>query len=304
MSETIELEIGSEQDGRRLDKVVIAHVRGLGRRRAAQLFERGRVTIDGQRVKKGDLAHAGQRLIVELGGPDHAQPDPEAALTIVLETEDVVIASKPAGQPTAPLSGEERGTLANALVARYPEMAEVGFGRREPGLLHRLDTQTSGLVIAARNAQAFERLRRALAAGELDKRYLAVVAAAELGESGVVDQPLLQDRRHPERVLIATSDTRSARRATTRWRMLERAERFALLEVSAPRAFRHQIRAHLASIGHPIAGDALYGGPAASELGARHALHASHVAWSGDDRLPGFTADDPMPDEMRALLSG
>jgi 23S rRNA pseudouridine1911/1915/1917 synthase len=305
VSETVEFVVGADEAGQRLDKVVIGRVHGLGRRRAAELFVRGRISVDGRRVHKGDAAREGDRVIVELGGPNHAAPEPDAPLSVLLETAHYVIVSKPAGQPSAPLSGEELGTLANALVGRYPEMAEIGFGRREPGLLHRLDTQTSGLLLSARTPRAFERLRRAFSAGELDKRYLAIVSAEALPDSGLIERPLVQDRKHPERVLVcATDDTRGARRASTRFRVTMRGGRFALLEVSAARAFRHQVRAHLAAIGHPIAGDALYGGPEAPELGGRHALHASYIGWSGDDDLPGFAVEDPLPEEMRALIAG
>ena len=132
-----------------------------------------------------------------------------------------------------------------------------------------------------------------------------MVSSEALPESGVIERPLAQDRRHPERVLVAaTEEIRGARPALSRYRVLERGPRFALVEVSAPRAFRHQVRAHLASIDHPIAGDALYGGPDAPTLGRRHALHASYVGWIGDETLPGFTAEDPLPEEMRGLIAG
>lgn len=304
MTDTVSFVVEPTEAGQRLDKVVISRVPGLGRRRATELFARGRVSVEGRRAQKGDPARPGERVVVELGGPDHARPDPEAPLSIVLETADYVIADKPSGQPSAPLSGEETGTLANALVARYPEMAEIGFSRREPGLIHRLDTETSGLIIAARSPTAFERLRQALARGEIDKRYLAVVASEGLPDTGSIEHPLAQDRRHPERVVVcANEDFRGARRAVTRYRVLERAARFALLEISAPRAFRHQVRAHLASIGHPIAGDLVYGGPEVAGLGRRHALHASHLAWPGDATLAGFDLDCPLPEELRAALA-
>jgi 23S rRNA pseudouridine1911/1915/1917 synthase len=305
VTDTVSFVVEPTEAGQRLDKVVISRVPGLGRRRATELFARGRVSVDGRRAQKGDPARPGERIVVELGGPDHARPDPEAPLSIVLETAHYVIADKPAGQPSAPLSGEETGTLANALVARYPEMAEIGFTRREPGLIHRLDTETSGLIAAARSPVAFERLRQALAQGAIDKRYLAVVASDGLPDTGVVEHPLAQDRRHPERVLVcANEEVRGARRAVTRYRVLERGARFALVEVSAPRAFRHQVRAHLASIGHPIAGDVVYGGPELAQLGRRHALHASRLAWPGEAPIAGFDVDCPLPDALRTLLAG
>jgi 23S rRNA pseudouridine1911/1915/1917 synthase len=305
VSGPFELEVDAEAAGQRLDKLLVSRVPGLGRRRAAALFATGRVTIDGRRAQKGELARAGDRLQVELGGPDYAQPEPDAPLHVRLETTELVVVSKPAGQASAALSGQERGTLANALVGHYPEMAQIGFSRREPGLLHRLDTQTSGLLVAARSTDAFERLRRAFASSGVDKRYLAVVESAGLPDSGVIERPLAQDRRHPNRVIVCESnESRGARRAVTRYRVLERGSRFALVELSAARAFRHQVRAHLAAIGHPLAGDAVYAGPAAPELGPRHALHASYIAWPGDDKLPGFTAEEPLPDELRGLIGG
>jgi 23S rRNA pseudouridine1911/1915/1917 synthase len=305
VSAPLELEVEPDAAGQRLDKWLVSRVPGLGRRRAAELFASGRVTIGGRRAQKGEAACAGDRVRVELGGPEYAQPAPDAPLNVLLEAPELVVVSKPAGQASSPLSTEESGTLVNALVGRYPEMAEIGFTRREPGLLHRLDTQTSGLLVAARTTDAFERLRRAFAASAFDKRYLAIVESAGMPDSGTIDRPLAQDRRHPKRVLVCTStEARGARRAVSRYRVLERGERFALVEVSAARAFRHQVRAHLASIGHPLVGDATYAGLQHSALGARHALHASYIAWPGDDRLPGFSVADPMPDELRSLIGG
>jgi 23S rRNA pseudouridine1911/1915/1917 synthase len=104
--------------------------------------------------------------------------------------------------------------------------------------------------------------------------------------------------------VCANKETRGARRAVTRYRVLKRSDRYALVEVSAPRAFRHQVRAHLASIGHAIAGDTTYGALQAPELGARHALHASYIAWPGDKTLAGFAVEDPLPEEMRGLIAG
>jgi 23S rRNA pseudouridine1911/1915/1917 synthase len=305
VSERIELEVDSDADGQRLDKLIVARVPGLGRRRAAALFASGRVTIDGRRAQKGEAARTGDRVSVELGGPDYARPEPDAPLAVLLEKPEYVVVSKPAGQASAPLSGAEAGSVANALVGRYPEMAQIGFSRREPGLLHRLDTQTSGVLVAARSAAAFERLRRAFSQSSVDKRYLAVVASPGLPDSGTIDRPLAQDRRHRDRVVVcATTDVRGARRAVTRFRVVERGERFALVELSAARAFRHQVRAHLASIGHPIAGDVVYAGPDAVALGARHALHASYIAWPGDENMAGFAVEDPLPDELRGLIGG
>jgi 23S rRNA pseudouridine1911/1915/1917 synthase len=304
--------VAEHQAGWRLDRVLLSAEPELGRRRTKKLFGDGAVTCSGRRARGGDPARAGDELRAELED-DLAIPEPEAALDVRLELPELVVVNKPAGQPSAPLGPGEVGTLANALVARYPEMAGVGYRPREPGLVHRLDTQTSGLLVAARSSVQFKLLRDALTGGRLEKRYFAIVSDHGLPEEGVIDHALALDPRAPERVLLAEHASEDAYRrpATTRYRVLERARGRLLLEVDAPQAMRHQIRAHLASVEHPIVGDHVYGGEAAPELGARHALHASYVACKGEraarsskeeGTLPSFAVRAELPAELRALL--
>jgi 23S rRNA pseudouridine1911/1915/1917 synthase len=191
--------------------------------------------------------------------------------------------------------------LAGALVGHYPELASIG-SPREGGLVHRLDTGTSGLLVAARTAAAYPRLREAVRVGALEKRYLALVEPADLPGSGVIDRPLIPDPRSAQKVTWEGPGVSRARFAVTRWRVVERGKRWALVEAEASPAVRHQIRAHLASIGHPIAGDLMYGGTEVPELADRHALHASYVAWAGDDVLRGFAVEAPLPAELLGLL--
>ncbi len=294
--------VGAADAGERLDRLLVQKVPGLGRRAARELFERGAVTLDGRHVRAATPAVAGSRVECMLSD-EVPTPEPGLPLDVRLEQRAVLIVHKPAGQPTAPLGAGETGTLANALIARYPELAGIGHRPREPGLLHRLDTETSGLLVVARDAATFSRLTHALRAGQLEKRYLAVVAALDLPPSGVVNGALGPDPRRRGRVHVVPDPTREyARAAETRYRVLERTARFALLELDAARAFRHQIRAHLASLGAPLVGDALYGGPEWPGAGERHALHASFVAWRGERGTPGFEASAELPDDMRGLL--
>ena len=308
----MKLTITAEQVGARLDKLLVELVPGLGRAGAKRLFADGKVRVASaegkrpRRASKGDVAAEGEVVEVELDeASDRALPDPEAPLTVLLETAEVIVLDKPAGQPTAPLGPKERGTLANALVARYPEVAEFGFSPREPGICHRLDTDTSGVVLAARTAQAFAVLTRALKEGRLDKRYLLICNARDLPESGSIEIPLAphpKDRRrvyacaHPRDV-----ERLSPRPATTAYQMLREHEGWALVEARAPKAARHQIRAHFAAIGHPLAGDALYGGPEVPGLG-RHALHAHYLGWPGDAQVPALVVRSPLPDDMAFLV--
>lgn len=284
--------------------MVIRRVPGLGRKRAAKMFADGAVHIDGRRALKGEPATVGAELTVELAEPESLAAEPEAPLDVRLETPELVVVAKPAGQASVPLEDAERGTLAGALLGRYPEMRSVGYRPREPGLLHRLDTQTSGLLVAARSAAVFEHLRAELRAGRFVKRYLAVAGAQGLDDRGTIDEPIAPDRTNRKRVRVGTEIEypRGGRRARTHYRVLERGSHFALLEVEVSHAYRHQVRAHLAFIGHPIAGDTLYGGEPVDALGPRHALHASYVAWAGDAAVPAFAVDDALPDDLRRLL--
>ena len=300
----IELEARDTDGGNRLDKFLSQHVAGVGRHKASELCAAGRVRIDGQRAKKSSLLNVGAKVTVELDEPEALEAESELPLEVRLEREDLVVVNKPPGMPTAPLDTTERGTLCGALLARYPEMQGVGHRAREPGIVHRLDTQTSGLVLAARSAHAFTALNRALEHEQLHKRYLAVVSAAGLAESGEISRALAPDPAHPERVRVLEATDRAgyARHKITRYRVKRIAAGRALVELEVGSAFRHQIRAHLASIAHPIAGDAVYGGELVSTLGARHALHASELSWAGNDAAAGFTVYEPLPPDLAALL--
>jgi 23S rRNA pseudouridine1911/1915/1917 synthase len=168
--------------------------------------------------------------------------------------------------------------------------------------LHRLDTQTSGLVVACRTTEAFRRLGDALRRGKLEKRYLAI-ASGDLDDGGAIDDALAPDPRRRGRVRTAAPEGSGyARASLTRYRVLERRGPLVLLELRMSRGFRHQIRAHLAAVGAPLVGDALYGGRSWPEHPERHALHASYVAWAGDGTLAGFEAEAELPPDMRALF--
>ncbi len=343
--------------GARLDKLLVQKVPGLGRAGAKRLFAEGRVRLlsvdppppapeapptsptseassagprlgsgpphpHGRRAVKGDVATPGDAIEIDLDETAQgsaAVADPDAPLSVVLETPLVVVLDKPAGQPTAPLDPGERGTLANALLARYPETAGIGFSPREPGLCHRLDTGTSGLVLAARTLTAFATLTGALKDGRLDKRYLVICAAADLPESGTIEIPLAPHPKDRRRVYACIHPRDVARLgprpASTSYQKLREHGPWALVEVKAPKAARHQIRAHFAAIEHPLAGDALYGGPplparadaapgddGGAPDGARHALHAHRIVWKGDATVPAFEVVSPLPADLAALL--
>lgn len=291
--EKLRIVVEPEAAGTRVDRLVMERV-PTTRMEARELCRSGAVRLDGRRVNKGARASAGATLEIELPSLAAVLPEPELALDVRLLRDDLVVVHKPAGMATVPIERGERGTLASALIAGFPEMVGVGHRPREPGVLHRLDTQTSGLVVAARNAETFERLHRGLSEGHFDKRYLAVCEAEGLAPEGRIDVPLTPDKEHYGRVIEAPPGTYYRHESVTHFRVLEAGSRFALVELRVSRAFRHQIRAHLSLIGHPIVGDSLYGGPIDERLGERHALHASYVAWAGD-RTPAFNVEASAP---------
>jgi 23S rRNA pseudouridine1911/1915/1917 synthase len=305
VSEPRRFTVSEGEAGQRLDRFLVQRCPELGRRAAAQVIERGLVRVGGRRASKSHRL----ALADEVEAPHDfglgPTPEPASPLDVRLERIDLVVVEKPAGQPSAPLAPAETGSLAGALLGRYPEMAAVGYRTREPGIIHRLDTRTSGLVIAARNPSAFEVLVEALRSHRLDKRYLAIVEASGLPERGTIDLPLMPHPGGSGRVVVAPHDASGggAQRCVSTFRTLERRGRFALVEVEASRAYRHQVRVHLAASGWPIAGDLEYGGAVREALGERHALHASHVAWAGDERVPAFCVESSLPSDLVAFFA-
>jgi 23S rRNA pseudouridine1911/1915/1917 synthase len=300
-------------EGARLDKAIAQQLPDLSRARVKRAIELGAVRVNGRRMPKGGTVTAGDAVRIDVAQvvDTPASATPDAPLKVVLETAQVVVVDKPAGQATAPLRPGEVGTLVNAVLGRYPELVPdgadgfIGHSAREPGIIHRLDTETSGAVVVARTAPVFEVLKAALKAGRLDKRYLLVCAGQGLADEGTIEFPLTNHPKDQRRVYACIHPRDvvryEPRPAATRYRVRQRAGTWALVEVTVGKALRHQIRAHFAAIGHPLAGDELYGGPVIRALG-RHALHAARVAYAGGEGVDAFDASVPLPKDMAALL--
>jgi 23S rRNA pseudouridine1911/1915/1917 synthase len=299
-------------DGARLDKAVTELVPELSRARVKRAIELGVVRVNGRRVPKGGIVAGGDLVEVDIAqvADAPALPTADAPLRIILETEQVAVLDKPAGQPTAPIRPGEIGTLVNALLGRYPELipgpeAYIGHSPREPGIIHRLDTETSGAVVVARTASVFDTLRAALKEGRLEKDYLLICAAQGLADQGTIEFPLANHPKDQRRVYacIHPRDVMryEPRPARTEYRVISRSGTWALVQARAGKALRHQLRAHFAAIEHPLAGDELYGGHVIRALG-RHALHASRVAFGGEGAVKAFEATVPLPKDMSALL--
>lgn len=279
MDAAMRLEIDETGEGERLDRFLVARVPNMSRAKAKKMIAAGSIRLNGRHCVKGALLERGDVVTLEaLPQPTEfrALASDDARVVTVHEDDACVVVSKPAGMPSHPLAADETGTVANVLVARYPEMAGVGYSKREPGLVHRLDTDTSGLVLAARTVEAFERLRDALRAGQIDKRYQALCVGRVEAPDAITTAIARKDATSMRVCRDAIETERhGGHRARTEILSAEHLDgERSLIEVRARSARRHQIRVHLASIGHPLVGDVLYGGP--PDL-PHHALHASVI---------------------------
>jgi len=273
-------------------------------------FQLGNVRVAGRRVRASDPAHPGLEVVLTVEEPAGAPvPDAGDPLRVLAGSPRWIVADKPAGMATHPLREAERGTLANAVAAEYPGCAAASPDPREGGAVHRLDTDTSGCVLFAHDREAWEHLRGQFARRTVEKVYLALVQG-KVSSGGVCSVPLAQrggrsvpvpDDRGGDRLPARAS---APRPAETRWEVARAFPRHTLLEVRIPTGVMHQIRAHMAFLGHPVAGDLDYGGPAAALPGLpRHFLHAWKL---GFDRPEGGRAEveSPLPPELaRALAS-
>jgi 23S rRNA pseudouridine1911/1915/1917 synthase len=288
------LAAGPDLAGLRLDQALARLLPRESRSRLARLVEEGAVLVDGERARPRDRIRGGERIEVTL----RPRPQEEAfrgeaiALDVVHEDDDVLVVRKPAGLVVHPGSGNWAGTMLNALLHRLPGLAALP----RAGIVHRLDKETSGLLVVAKNEAAMQDLVRQLQARTVSRTYLAIVRGAVPAE-GLVDSPI---GRHPsQRTRMAVVP--GGKPAVTRFRVRERFRAHALVECELETGRTHQIRVHLASIGHPLEGDPVYGGRGARRL-PRQALHAWKLAFvhPGTGRTVRFTA--PPPADFEALL--
>ena len=217
----------------------------------------------------------------------------------------MIVVNKPGGVPCHPIHSDERDTVMNAVVARFPEIATVGVKPLEGGLVHRLDNGTSGTLLIARNRGTFDKLRDAIRAGRIARRYEALVAGA-LERKTEIDSPIAHHAKNARKMiggdLSSANPKRAGRAASTVVEPLRRVGEFTLLSIAPKTGSRHQIRVHLASIGHPIVGDVLYGGPASDTLAhGRFWLHLCDVAF--DSPAVGHVkVTAPIPEDLKKLI--
>ena len=293
-------------EGERLDRVV-ALLTGLPRARAAELVAAGRVSVDGRPAgARAVRVVAGATLEVDVPEEDHAEeavrPDPTVEVPVVHEDDAVIVVDKPAGLVVHPGAGHRDGTLVGGLLARFPELASVGAPAR-PGIVHRLDRGTSGLLVVARTPAAFDDLVTQLADRTVERRYVAVVLGVPAPRSGVVDAPIGRSPRDPTRMAVAAT----GRPARTHYRVEQTFEQpvvAARLALRLETGRTHQVRVHLSAIGHPLVGDARYGGDRPALPAPRPCLHATRLGFRHPSTGEEMAFEAPLPRDLEAVLAG
>ena len=292
----VELRAGRGDEGERLDAVLVHHGAAPSRAAAQRLIEAGAVEVDGRRRPKAHRVSAGERIVV--GGAEEEREDGgEVAYEVAFEDEHLLVVDKPAGVVVHPARGHPGPTLAEALAGR----AAGGTDPDRPGIVHRLDKDTSGLIVVARSEEAHAGLQRAMRARDIRREYLALVEGHPDARGGTIDAPLGRDR--VRRTTVSTRTDR-ARAAVTHFEVEERLPRTSLLRVRLETGRTHQIRAHMAAIGHPVCGDRQYGGgPCGQRLGLdRQFLHSARLMFRHPIRGELVACESKPPaDLLRAL---
>jgi 23S rRNA pseudouridine1911/1915/1917 synthase len=288
------LDAGSDDAGVRLDHFLAARLTGYSRARLQEWIEAARVSVNGAPACKPSLKlRGGERIEVE---PAELKPlkafAEEIPLDILYEDADLVAVNKP-GMVVHAGAGRSAGTLVNALLHRFGGLSSVGDALR-PGIVHRLDKGTSGVLLVARTDAAHRHLAAQFAARSVEKTYLALVEGALRGEQGVIDTPIARD---PHKRTRMTTRIETGRSAHTAYKVIERLPGFTLLDVRIGTGRTHQIRVHLASIGHPVAGDTTYGAAAQPALG-RSWLHARRIRFNSPSSGTRITIEAPLAPEL------
>ncbi len=297
MDRLLEWQIGTEAEGERVDRFLARQLPDRSRAQVQELIREGRVRVDGATVKPSYRLVAGDRVVAQVPPLERPALRPQAIpLDILYEDDDVLVVNKPAGLVVHPAPGHESGTLVNALLAYDPTLAQTDTER--PGIVHRLDKGTSGLIIVARNPAALQHLQREFKARRVEKTYLALVEGHLQPPQGLIDAPIGRHPRQRRRMAVLAQ---GGREAQTEYHVLEYLDRYSLVEVHPLTGRTHQIRVHLAAVGHPVVGDRVYGHRRQHLDLDRPFLHA----WKLTLTLPGgekrtFVA--PLPPDLRRTL--
>ena len=298
-----ELTVNPEDTGRRLDLFLSQQVAGLSRNRIQKLIDTGMVLINRDLCSdKNYRLQSGDKISVTVPEPVETVVEPEEILLdVVYEDEDLVVINKPRGMVVHPAPGHARGTLVNALLSHCRDLSGIG-GVMRPGIVHRLDKDTSGLLIIAKNDLTHQSLSAQLKTRKLHREYITLVCGLVKPENGRIEAPIGRDPRHRKKMAVVAG----GRESVTRYRVLKYYKRYTLLELKLETGRTHQIRVHLANIGYPVVGDTTYGpgsyGDLPAELAASQALHARRIAFTHPRSGETLEFSTPLPAVFKKTL--
>ena len=307
--QTIDVRLAPAHAGWRLDRALADAVPTMSRERLKSLIRSGAVEAQGRPVRDPAIkVHGGESLRVEVPEPTPPHNEPQdIPLRIVFEDEHLLVVDKPAGLVVHPAAGNLDGTLVNALLHHCGGSLSGIGGVARPGIVHRIDKDTSGLLVVAKTDVAHEGLAKQFAAHSIDRRYLAIVSGVPKASGGTVDAPLA--RSSANRKKIAIVEAGRGKRAVTHWKRLQVLDEAALVECRLETGRTHQVRVHMASIGHPLVGDPVYGRSGKAhrkllqELGfRRQALHAAELGFTHPVTKRALSFASPLPPDMQELL--
>ena len=297
--ETIRLTVTSEEAGQRADSLLARRLEGLTRSAAARLLEEGRVTDRGRPAAKNLRVQPGQVLEVQLPEPEEPEARPQnIPLDVVYEDRDVIVANKPTGMVVHPAPGHPDGTLVNALLYHCGESLSGIGGQKRPGIVHRIDRDTSGLIIAAKNDAAHLALAAQLADHTLARTYECLSVVSFRQDSGTVDAPIGRHRTDRKKMAVVPD----GRRAVTHWEVIARYQGVTHLRCRLETGRTHQIRVHLAYIGHPILGDTVYGAKKSVAGLTGQCLHAVGLRFIHPRTGEPVELTCPLPEEFVRML--
>lgn len=304
MSDAQTLHFSVDQPAERLDQWLAVELPHLSRSQLQKLIRQEQIWLNGRSVRPSAAVQPGDVITIHLPAPAAASPQPESvALEIVYEDDDLVVINKPAGMVVHPAQGHTSGTVVNALLARYPDLADLtaddSAAAGRPGIVHRLDQDTSGLMMIARTAAALHQLQHQFKAREVEKIYLALVYAQPAAPEGIIDVPLGRDPQHRQK-FAPRPDGKPAR---THYRLLESYGAYSLLEIGLETGRTHQIRVHLAWLKCPVVGDTVYGRKK-NVLGLpRQFLHAWRLCFQHPRTGQTLRLEAPLPQELQLILN-
>jgi 23S rRNA pseudouridine1911/1915/1917 synthase len=300
----LRIKLNQQDAGKRLDHALHERFPNLSRARVQAWIKNGRVLVNGGAQRASYSVHGGDVIDVEPAEPAplHATPE-QIPLTILYEDSDVVAIDKPSGMVVHSGAGVHSGTLVNALLHHFSSLSRTA-GDLRPGIVHRLDRYTSGVLLVAKNDAAHQRLAEQFASRQVEKTYLALVHGNVKQERARIEKPITRDPKQRTRMTARLAHGRSA---WSEYRVLQRFAGFTFLEVRIGTGRTHQIRVHLASIGHPVVGDRLYGAPAkiaGQPTLTRYFLHAHRIRFQQPSTGKPVSVESPLPPDLEEWMKG